>query len=211
MKTLVTITFCFFLCSGSIFAQSSQYAPAMKENLEKMSKWSEPPQSLSSTFERIAQAEQNQWLPYYYAAYATVIQSFGQQDVQLKDKTIDHAQSLLDATITLHPDSSEIMVLQGYIYIARLQADPMARGAEFSQKANEAFDMAIKLNPENPRGYYMKGLTVLHTPDFYGGGKVPAKPILAQAITKFDTFKPLSQFSPDWGKNDCQKNYASCQ
>ncbi len=211
MKTLQSIFIVFLLFTGTISAQSPQYEPAMKENLEKLSKWSEAPQSLAATFERIAQAEQSQWLPYYYAAFATIIQSFSQKEADLKDKILDHAQSSLDAASILHPDSSELMVMQGFLYIAKLQADPMARGAEYSMKAHEAFDQAIKLNPENPRGYYMKGTTVLNTPDFFGGGKTPAKPILTQAASKFETFKPATPFSPDWGKEDCQKQLATCQ
>lgn len=210
MKTL-QITLALFFLMGITHAQSSQYASAMKENLDKMATSSEAPQSLAATFERIAQAEKNQWIPYYYAAFNTILQSFGISDAEVKDKTLDHAQSLLDAAFILQPDSSECMALQGFLYIAKLQVDPMNRGAEYSTKAHNAFDLAIRLNPENPRGYYLKGVTVLNTPDFYGGGKVPAKPILSQAVAKFDAFKPATPFAPDWGKQDCQKQFAACQ
>jgi len=210
MKTLQSIAI-FLVLVGPAQAQSPQFAPAMKENIEKLSKWSEPPQTLAATFERIAQAEQSQWLPYYYAAYATIIQSLSIKEADLKDKTIDHAQSLLDASSILQPDSSEYFVMQGFLYIAKLQVDPMARGAEYSMKAQAAFDNAIRLNPENPRGYYMKGTVVLNTPDFFGGGKAPAKPILTEAAAKFDSFKPATPISPDWGKQECQKQLASCQ
>jgi hypothetical protein len=91
-----------------------------------------------------------------------------------------------------------------------LSADPQGRGAEYSIKANETFDWAIRLNPENPRAYYMKGITVLNTPEFFGGGKTPAKPILTLAIAKFE--KPLSSevFFPNWGKEDCLKQLERC-
>jgi hypothetical protein len=211
MKTLPLFFITFLLFNGVIRAQSPQYASAMKDNLEKMSKWSDAPQNLAASFERIAMAEQNQWLPNYYAAYATIIQSFSITEADKKDKTLDHAQSLLDAASILKPDSSELLVMQGFLYIAKLQVDPMTRGAEYSMKAHAAFDQAIKLNPENPRGFYMKGTTVLNTPDFFGGGKGPAKPILSQAAAKYETFKPATPLSPDWGKEDCQKQLASCQ
>jgi hypothetical protein len=212
MKKLQVIILIISLASiRMIHAQSPQYTTAMKENVGKISKWSEAPQTLAASFERIAQAEKSQWFPYYYAAYATLIQSFGQPTPELKDQTLDHAQTLLDAATGLQPDSSECMVLQGFLYIGRLQADPMKRAAEFSQKAQKAFDRAIKLNPENPRGYYMKGVTILNTPDFYGGGKGPAKPVLTQAAAKFASFKPSSELAPDWGKEDCLKKLASCE
>jgi len=213
MKTLhlITLSLVTVVFAGNMNAQSSQYSTAMRENLEKMSKWSESPQSLAATFERIAQAEKNQWLPYYYAAYSAIIQSFKEPNAEQRDKILDQVQNLLDAAGKLNPDSSECMVLQGYLYVARIQVNPMNRGAEYSQMANESFDKAIRLNPENPRGYYMKGVTVLNTPDFFGGGKVPAKPILAQAMAKFENFKPATPFSPNWGKENCQKQFAACQ
>jgi hypothetical protein len=212
MKSLsIFILIIFVTLTNMINAQSPQYIAAMKDNVGKISKWSEAPQTLAATFERIAQAEKSQWLPYYYAAYATLIQSFGQTTLELKDQTLDRAQSLLDAATSLQPDSSECMVMQGFLYIGRLQADPMKRAAEFSQKAQKAFDRAIKLNPENPRGYYMKGVTILNTPDFYGGGKGPAKPMLILAVAKFSTFIPSSELAPNWGKEDCQKKLSSCE
>ena len=210
MKTLHLIII-FWLLVSMAHAQSPQYTTAMKDNLEKMGKNSDTPQSLAATFERIALAEKTQWLPYYYAVLNTIIQSFTITETETKDKTLDHAQGLLDNAFLLNPDSSECMALQGFLYIAKLQADPMSRGAEYSMKAHDAFDKAIKLNPENPRGYYMKGITVLNTPDFYGGGKVPAKPILTQAAAKFASFKPATPFSPDWGKEDCQKQLDTCK
>jgi hypothetical protein len=77
-------------------------------------------------------------------------------------------------------------------------------------KANEMFDLAIKINPENPRGYYLKGVTVLNTPEFFGGGKVPAKPILTQAVSKYVSNKSSVAFYPNWGKDDCEKQLAKC-
>lgn len=200
----------FLTLSFSGKAQSEQYVPAMKENIEKINHWSESPKMLAATFERIAQAESNQWLPYYYAAYANIINSFTLSASDAKDQVLDHAQDILNKAFGLHPDSSECMVLQGFLYIAKLQVDPTTRGAEYSQKANEAFDEAIRLNAANPRAYYMKGSTVLHTPEFFGGGKKPAKPILETALAKYEAFVPSGDLSPNWGKDDCKRDLDSC-
>jgi tetratricopeptide (TPR) repeat protein len=204
------------LSMGLIFsvrsnAQSDQYASAMKSSLEKMSTQVESFQSLSAAFERIALAEKTQWLPYYYAAYASINQSFGLTVAEERDKVLDQAQKFLEEAAKLKSDSSECMALQGFLYVARIQVDPMGRGGEYVLKANEAFDKAISLNPKNPRGYYLKGITVMNTPDFLGGGKEPAKPILTLAMTKFETFKPSSPLSPNWGKEDCKKQIAACE
>ena len=198
--------------SVSSFAQSDKYVNAMKESLQKLSEnFTDNLQPVSAQFERIAQAEQTQWLPYYYAAYFTALQTYIKPDNTTSDKILDKAQSMLDEALKLHPDSSECMVVQGFIHVGRIMVDPMNRGAEYSQLANAAFQKSIVLNPANPRGYYMKGVTVMNTPDFYGGGKIPAKPILTEAMAKFEAFKPSSPLAPNWGKDQCQTQLAACQ
>jgi len=198
--------------SVSSFAQSDKYVNAMKENLQKLSEnFTENLQPVSAQFERIAQAEQTQWLPYYYAAYFTALQTYIKPDNTTSDKILDKAQSMLDEAFKLHPDSSECMVVQGFIHVGRIMVDPMNRGAEYSQLANTAFQKSIVLNPANPRGYYMKGMTVMNTPDFYGGGKIPAKPILTEAMAKFEAFTPSSPIAPNWGKDQCKQQLDACQ
>jgi len=213
MKTIQILSVVLLLLSSilSVNAQNNQYVSVMKENIEKINKWTDSPQRLSATFERVALAEKNKWLPYYYASYANVIVSFSLKTTEEKDNLIEHTQNLIDTAFLLNPDSSELWAMQGFLYLAALQADPMTRSAEYSQKANIAFDKAILLNHNNPRGYYLKGITILYTPEFYGGGKVPAKPIFEQAIAKFDTFTPETELSPIWGKDDCIKQANACK
>jgi hypothetical protein len=211
MKTLQILGFVLILPFFSMKAQSPQYFAAMKENLAKFgrAKTSDSLQAVEAQFERIAMTEKNQWIPYYYAAQVLLIQSFSQKP-DAKDKILDQAQTLLDESIKAKGDSSECMALQGFLYIGRLQADPQGRAAEYSMKAQEMFDLAIKLNPENPRAYYLKGVTLLNTPEFFGGGKVPAKPILTLAAAKFTTFNSSYPFFPKWGKDDCEKQLNRC-
>ncbi len=213
MKTIQILLLISLFLGISMFskAQSEQYLAAMKSNVQKLNTWGDAPQNLAATFERIAQAEKTQWLPYYYASYANLISSFSLKTPEEKDKLIDHAQSLLDIASALNPDSSELMALQGFLYVTYLSSDPMGRGAEYSMKANDAFDKAIALNAKNPRGFYLKGITVLNTPDFFGGGKKPAKPILEKAAAAYASFIPVSEIYPTWGKDDCSKQLASCE
>lgn len=209
-KKLFISIFCgIMFFAGSLNAQD-KYSEAMKATFGKLSS-GESLANVSAQFERIAQAEQTKWLPYYYASYYTTAETFSLKDAAQKEALLDQAQKFLDATQKLQPDSSEIQVLQGFIHIARLSIDPVSRGYQYSQLAHEAYDKAIKINPSNPRAYYMKGMTILNTPDFFGGGKVPAKPVLLKASELYDTFKPAAVFYPDWGKDDCKKQLAACE
>jgi hypothetical protein len=213
MKTIhfLLATFLFISISVVSKAQSEQYLAAMKTNVQKLNTWTDAPQNLAATFERIAQAEKTQWLPYYYASYATLIQTYSLKTTEEKDKLIEHAQSLLDKASSLNPDLSEVAALQGFLYVTFLSSEPNGRGAEYSVKANETFDKAIALNAQNPRALYLKGITVKSTPDFFGGGKKPAKPILEKAVAAYNSYVPASEIYPTWGKDDCSKQLAACE
>lgn len=213
MKTIQILSLAVFILffTHTVHAQNTQYLSAMKENIEKLNSWKDAPSNLAAAFERIAQAEKVEWLPYYYASYANIIACLSLKSADEMEKLIEHTQELIHAALKLNPDSSELMVLQGFLYVAALKADPMGRGAEYSIKANEAFDKAIALNQQNPRAYYLKGITVLNTPDFFGGGKKPARPILEKGVSTYNSFVPASEIHPSWGKEDCNKQYANCE
>lgn len=212
MKTKILLVLLTFAVSSSVFADEKTFNEAMAATLEQMKSASSPADfnAVANQFERIAKAEQNQWLPYYYSAYASVIQSFMYKEQAKIDQILDYAEAMLNEAIKLKPDDSENLVLQGFLACARITADPQVRGAQYSQAAIGSFTKAQQLNPENPRADYMMGVTLLYTPDFYGGGKAVAKPILESAMQKFEKFVPLSPMHPSWGKDDCQKQLNSC-
>jgi len=63
------------LIATASFAQSDRYMSAMKNNIAAIDTSFKNPAnllSLANNFERIATAEKNQWLPYYYAALCQV-------------------------------------------------------------------------------------------------------------------------------------------
>jgi hypothetical protein len=118
---------------------------------------------------------------------------------------------MLNEALKIKPDESETYVMQGFLYVGRIMVDPNTRGAEFSQMATNAFKKAQELNPDNPRADYMLGMVLLNTPEFYGGGKKTAQPVLEGAMQKYGKFVPLSSLYPTWGKDDCQKQLDSCK
>ena len=60
-------------------------------------------------------------------------------------------------------------------------------------------------NSDNPRIYFLTGMNVYYTPEQYGGGKKAACPYFQQAIEKYNSYKPKSPISPDWGKEYTKK------
>jgi hypothetical protein len=212
MKTTVSILLLAFVYSSALFADEKSYTEAMLAALEQM-KTTNPADYgiVANQFERIAQAEKTQWLPYYYACLTSVIQSYATQDKAKVEAILDYAQKMLDQAVMLKTDDSEVLVMEGFLDCARIMVDPQSRGAEYSQKASLAFRKAQVNDPTNPRADYMLGMVLMNTPDFYGGGKKVAQPVLEEAIQKFDKFVPASTISPSWGKDDCQKQLDSCK
>jgi tetratricopeptide (TPR) repeat protein len=184
------------------FAQQNNYEQTMQNALEKLNQATTLTDftDAANIFERIAQTETNQWLPLYHAAHAFTIMGFTEQDVLKKDPYFDKAQQLLNQALAIAPEESELYTLLAFTYPGKIMVDPMIRGASMVGKMNEALDKAIRLNPENPRSYYLRAVMLLNTPESFGGGKAVAKPIFETAQQKFDQFEPQSPLWPNWGK-----------
>jgi hypothetical protein len=165
---------------------------------------------MANTFQRIADAEKTQWLPYYYAALSHVLAGYsisGGGMGGFADKTdpeADQADQLLDKAEALSKDNSEIFCLRKMVSSLRLMADPMNRYQTEGPKAAQALEKAKALNPNNPRVYLLEGQDKFYTPEQYGGSKTEAKALFEESMKKFDSFKPESPLHPQWGKNQVQ-------
>lgn len=213
MKSALIFLTALFLCSV-INAQSDRYVKAMERNLYMMDSASTPYDFIviSNGFERIAIAEKNQWLPYYYAGYCLIISSFIDSTTSQKDLYLDRAEKYLNAADSLEPDNSEIYTLKGMHAQARMAIDPMTRWQQYGQLSNSLFQKAMELDPANPRPETLIGNTLYHTPEAFGGGSKTAEPVLRVALEKYSKFVPATSISPKWGKNlvdDMLKSIAS--
>lgn len=212
MKTTI-LTLAILLGSIISFGQNSNYEKVMKETkLEYDSaKTIEDFSAISNKFERIAVAEKDKWLPYYYASFSLISINFMQTDNMGKDQLLDRAQKLCDKALEIAPKESELYILQAMVYSGRLTIDPMARGMEYAPKLSAAYAKATEYNPENPRTYFLQGNQVYHTPVNFGGGPKNSLPILETAKIKFENFKPKSDLHPNWGKDENLKILAKCK
>lgn len=202
MKKNLLAFFCIaFTLTG--FSQSEKYLSAMKSTLDEMHliESLEDIQNVANKFERIAMAEQGQWLPWYYATYCNIISCYFGLEADNIDPQLDKAQGMLDKAREIKPENDEIEVLQGYLYQARIQVDPQARGYSYSMKSNAAFNKARKINTGNPRIDFLIAQNLLYTPEAFGGGAAAACPKFRSAAEKFESFKPESEISPDWGRD----------
>jgi tetratricopeptide (TPR) repeat protein len=211
MKKIVLNTIVFLTLS--IYGQDSLYYNSMKDALDSMNniKSLDDFNNIANTFERIAKAEKDKWLPYYYTGYIYVILGFKQQGSGKLDEYLDIAQENIDKAMELEPDESELYTLQGLLYQSRIMADPQARGQIYSPKAAQALEKAIELNENNPRPYYLMGSNIFYTPEAYGGGLEAACPLLKTAKEKYENFGPADSISPNWGEEYNLQLLEKCQ
>lgn len=157
----------------------------------------------AALFERIADAEPQEWLPRYYAAYANLYANFWSKDTAEKDALFDKALDLLENALERH-ENSELFALKGYVEYMKLSIDPTNRLSYMaSSRAN--LEKAQKLDPENPRVYLIQGQNLFYTPAAFGGGKEAAMTSLNTAKEKFDKFVPKDELAPQWGRAELRR------
>ncbi|RYZ00627.1 MAG: hypothetical protein EOO11_00945 [Chitinophagaceae bacterium] len=193
-------------------AQSDRYTTAMTGRVQALDTTRDIAalNDLSAAFERIADAEKTQWLPYYYAALAKINTGYFMSNGKTGgmaatfDPIADKAEALINKADALSTDNSEVYVVKKMIASLRMMADPMSRYMTYGKAAGEALETAKKLNPENPRVYYLAGQDKFFTPEQYGGSKTEAKSLFELALQKFDSFRPADALAPHWGRGNTE-------
>lgn len=201
MKKIIS-SLLLLIASVSLFAQSDRYAEFMKKNLAQLdsAKSTEDLQNAANNFDRIANAEKDQWQPYYYAAYALVMKSFFSPDKNQVDGYCSKADEYLAMAESLSPENSEITTLKSMVLSARMTVDN-SRYMTLGPKSGELLQKAVQQKPsDNPRALMQLAQNKYYTPAAFGGGKEPGLELLKKALAAYDTFKPASEFDPNWGK-----------
>ncbi len=213
MKKLFLVT---LLTATSIvsFSQSDKYIAAMKSNIAAIDSSFRNPANLlglANNFERIANAEKNQWLAYYYAAYCQVNYGFMEQDKTKTDGIADKATVLIAKADSLAPKNSEISCIKSMIASCHMMVNPMQRYMQYGQESTTNMEDAMEQDPTNPRPYLLKGQNLKYTPEQFGGGCKTATPELQTALNKFATFKAASDLHPVWGKQRVEQLMNECK
>jgi hypothetical protein len=191
-------------------AQSDKYKAAMEKslNLFDSAKTTADLVTVANTFERIADAEKTQWLPYYYAGLA--LSTAGWNDPKMdKDANSTRINTLCDKAEALDKNS-EIYVLRNMSATQQMMVDPQTRWQTYGMQAGKDLEVATQLNPDNPRIYYLKGESLINTPVAFGGGKDKAKPQFEKAIALYKVDKPKPLW-PKWGRERSEEELAKCQ
>ncbi len=213
MKKLILLAAVAFFTTTAI-AQNEKYMASMKSNIAAIDTSFKNPLNLltlANNFERIANAEKTQWLPFYYAALCQVNYTYMEKDKSKVDAIADKATELINKADALQPNNSEISSVKSMISSAHLMVNPMQRYMEYGPESQGHIDAAMQQDPTNPRPEFLKGQGLKYTPEQFGGGCATAKPILLTALDKFNKFKPASDLHPAWGKERTELLLSQCK
>jgi cytochrome c-type biogenesis protein CcmH/NrfG len=184
------------------FASNSAYEQAMQQALSQLAQADSPEafQAVANQFQRIAQVEKDQWLPFYYTSYAYIIHAAMSENGEQKDQGLDQAQQYLDEAQQLAPEESEVVALQGYLHTIRVAIDPANRGPELAPQATQILSQAVQMNPDNPRAMLLLAQMQYGTAQFFNSDMSEVCALASQAIAKFEQAEPESPLHPTWGK-----------
>lgn len=217
MKTLTIIPLLFtvlaILIVQSVFGNDEKYIAAMQKNIQQVYQADTLPelQQATNALERIAAAEKTKWEPYYYAAFGYVMMSNIAKDGSKRDEFLDQATTAVNKAKELAPAESEVIAMEGFIYMMRLTIDPGTRGPKYAGLSMQTFEKALAINPENPRALAMKAQMEYGTAKFFGSSTETACATTKLAITKFETFQSANPLAPVWGKKMAEGMLTNCQ
>jgi hypothetical protein len=204
MKRLVKTLMLFLFFAFPVLLTAQNLEESLSKTLTKMDSVQNLSQmmSISAQFDMIAAKWENEWSSNYYAAYAKTIASFIVQDNKKKDLFLDEADKYLDKIKAIDSQNDETWVLAALITNARISVDGQNRGMQYGGIFNQNLSKAEKINPDNPRIYYLRGTSLFYTPEMYGGGKAKAKPLLEKAKGLFAKETKTSVLKPHWGEKE---------
>ena len=191
-------------------AQSDKYTQAMQKNVALLdtTKSIDGLQSLAGTFERIGDAEKTQWLPYYYAALAQTWIGWNPATTD-KDANAQKINAYLAKAEAIEKNA-ELYAVENMSATQQMLVDPQSRYMTNGKDAAEALQKGMQSDPNNPRLYYLQGMSLFNTPPQFGGGKDKAKPLFEKSVALFKAAQPKPLY-PHWGQDVAEKMLAQCQ
>ncbi len=217
MKKIISILLIAVFCFGfSAVSSADDFTDAIMKVKKKMKEnENNDEQSLlkiRGDFERILQLNKNQWLVNYYMAMVDMLISYnmtGKKDMDAVKKYTESSLDLLNKATDMKDDFGEAYILKFAVTSNRWMYEPNKMNDIIAMQA-EAKDLAMKYDPDNPRLYLVDGINTYYTPESFGGGVDKALPLFEKSYELFQTYKPVDETYPDWGKDQVCGFLALC-
>jgi ketosteroid isomerase-like protein len=207
MKKLIVIFFVF--ATGMMNAQSVE--EAIQTTLSQL-KVSDPAGMAATTnrFALIANKWNTEWVAHYYAAYSKALLGIIEEDKTKKVLLFDEAERSLEAAKSNGAsENDEVYVLLAMMASMKIGIYP-DQWAKYGEQFADNIKKAKQLRKENPRIYYLEGMSKFYTPEAYGGGKESARPYFEKAAEYFTPQSTSDIRKPDWGKRQNDEMLKKC-
>jgi hypothetical protein len=195
------------LFSSVVIAQGN-YEDGMNKAFELWQ--NEKADAAANLFERIANAEKDNWVPHYYVAQINILKSWDTKDEVVLKAQLDKAQEHLDKAMSLSEDNAELMILQAQIYTNWIAYDGMTYGMKYSTKVSELYKKAETLEPDNPRVVLSKAEWDMGSARYFGQDPTKHCSKVKTAVELFSSYEEKGPFYPSWGEEYAQKVLATC-
>ena len=198
----------FLMIGVNAFSQTA-YEKAMTEKVAmvEQQKTADEYTSLANDFKRIGDKEKTQWLPYYYAAFATIQKGrmlMREGKKEALDPIAAEAQKYLDLAMELNKESAENLILQKMIHSLKMMVNPQQRFMSEGMLAAEALSKAEKIDAQNPRIILMRAEDTYYTPEQFGGSKTKGLELFQKALEQYKVYQPKTTLDPNWGKGEAE-------
>ncbi len=209
MKTIVSLLiFLTISMINTINAQSS-YEKGMSKAFELWK--AKTPDEAINLFERIAKAEKENWLPYYYAAQVHITTTFNTKDAEVIESRLKKAQEYLNEAKTLSKENAEILIMEALLNTAYVAYNPSVYAMTLSGKVEELYQKAKALEPNNPRAMLYHAEWKMGGAKFFGKDPKAFCPEVEKAILYFEKETVKTPFYPKWGKNQVKRVQQNCK
>lgn len=200
------------LITTSIAAQSQTVEEAIQTTLGQFNPGDRTAMmSAVNRFDLIAKKWSTDWITHYYAGYAKTIAGATESDNTKKAQLFDEAEKSLEAAkVSGAAENDEVYTLLAMIASNRIGLDP-----EAWQKHMETYHANLRkakqLRKDNPRTYYVEGMSKFYTPEAYGGGKENALIYFEKAEEYFKSESTNNIRKPYWGREHNTEMIKECQ
>ena len=168
-------------------------------------------EAAENLFERIANAEKDNWLPHYYIAQINSLKSWNVKDATLLKAQLDKAQAHLDIAMKISENNPELMVMQGQVYTNWIAYDGMTYGIKYAAKVTELYNKAYTIDAENPRVALCKADWAMGSAKYFGQDAKPFCKQVEASIAMFDSYELENKYHPKWGKNRALNVVKECK
>jgi hypothetical protein len=212
MRTSMSI-FAGLLFVAATTASGQNYQQAIGSALGEFAqaKTVEDFRTTGNKFMMVANVEPDEWLPLYYHAHCYIMMSFFERtNPEKRDEYLDEAAISIEKMVELAPDQSEVFVMQGLLYSARLMIDPMTRGQQYSAMSAQSIGRALGIEPDNPRARYMQIANEMGTAQFFGSDISASCQKAQKLFDEWDDYTVKSPVHPQWGREQVAEVLRQC-